>query len=208
MENKESKTFAEQHPKLNFIIGFTILAFMFVVGIVVLYLLIKYLGIGASNFVDWLSSLSSKLDAVVIVALITGSMSILGVIISKYIDYRKAQQEYLAKKREGPYGQFVEMVYKIQANSKKPNSYTEQQMLDDISKFSQQITLWGSTKVARKWIKFRENGTDPESAKDNLFVLESIMNEMRKDLGVKKMKKGDLLAFFINDIKQVMKSMK
>ncbi len=27
------------------------------------------------------------------------------------------------------------------------------------------------------------------------------MNEMRKDLGMKKVKKGNLLAFFINDIK-------
>ena len=39
--------------------------------------------------------------------------------------------------------------------------------------------------------------TDP---KDMLYKLEEIMNYMRKDLGVKKLKKGKLLSFFINDI--------
>ena len=35
--------------------------------------------------------------------------------------------------------------------------------------------------------------------------MEAIMNEMRKDLGLKKVKKGNLLAFFVNDIKEVLK---
>ena len=97
------------------------------------------------------------------------------------------------------------MLYKIQQNGKKKGSYTEEQMIEDLSKFSRQITLWGSSKVVKKWVKFRENGTNPDAGKDNLFLMEEIMNEMRKDLGLKKVKKGDLLAFFINDIKTAMK---
>ena len=31
------------------------------------------------------------------------------------------------------------------------------------------------------------------------------MNDMRKDLGLKKVKKGDLLGFFINDIRKELK---
>ena len=34
------------------------------------------------------------------------------------------------------------------------------------------------------------------------------MNEMRKDMGVKKVKKGNLLSFFVNDIKTAMKKMR
>ena len=87
-------------------------------------------------------------------------VSIVGVLISsiiaKRIDYKRSRQEYLAKKREEPYGQFVDMIYKIQQNAKKPNSYTEAQMLADLSVFSKQITLWGSSKVVRKWVQFRE----------------------------------------------------
>lgn len=100
------------------------------------------------------------------------------------------------------------MVYKIQQNTKKGGSYTEVQMLEDLSQFSKQITLWGSSRVVNKWVKFRENGTNPELAQKNLLLLEDIMNEMRKDLGLRKTKKGNLLAFFVNDIKKAIKSMK
>ena len=159
--------------------------------------------------VNWLTSLTSKLDAVIIVALITGCVSIVSVLISsivaKRIEYNRSRQEYLAKKREEPYGQFVDMIYKIQQNTKQKGSYTEKQMLMDISQFSKQITLWGSSSVVNKWVEFRENGSNPEFAQKNLLVLEDIMNEMRKDLGLKKTKKGNLLAFFINDIKTAIK---
>lgn len=100
------------------------------------------------------------------------------------------------------------MVYKIQQNTKKGGSYTEVQMLEDLSQFSKQITLWGSSRVVNKWVKFRENGTNPELAQKNLLLLEDIINEMRKDLGLRKTKKGNLLAFFVNDIKKAIKSMK
>ena len=106
-----------------------------------------------------------------------------------------------AQKREKPYGEFVEMIYQVQKNVKDPGTYSNKQMLDDLSKFSKQITLWGSSRVINKWIEFRENGSDPEKAKNNLFLMEEIMNDMRKDLGLKKVKKGNLLGFFINDIK-------
>ena len=38
--------------------------------------------------------------------------------------------------------------------------------------------------------------------------MEEIMNEMRKDLGLRRVKKGNLLAFFVNDIKEVLKAKK
>jgi hypothetical protein len=81
----------------------------------------------------------------------------------------------------------------------------QKEMMEDLSRFSRKITLWGSSKVVNKWVEFRENGTNPQTAAQNLFLLEEIMNEMRKDLGLKKVQKGNLLAFFVNDIKQIMK---
>ena len=56
-----------------------------------------------------------------------------------------------------------------------------------------------------KWVEFREMGSNPNLAQKNLLVLEDIMNEMRKDFDKKKTKKGNLLAFFINDIKTAIK---
>lgn len=211
-KSSDKRTFSEKHPRLNLLFGVLFLLFLVALAVFIAYSVGKYGVIGIRVAVDWLASLASKLDAVVIVALITGCVSIIGVLISsviaKRIEYKRSRQEYLAQKREEPYGQFVDMIYKIQQNAKNPNSYTEAKMMEDISQFSRQITLWGSSKVINKWVKFRENGSNPEFARKNLLVLEDIMNEMRKDLGLKKTKKGNLLAFFINDIKSAMKTMK
>jgi hypothetical protein len=212
MKSDSKVPFAEKHPKLNFLLGLILFLILVFLAGVAIYFAFKYISIGVGYAVDWLSATASKLDAVVIVALITGCVSIIGVvissIISKRVEYKRSRQEYLAKKREEPYGEFVDMIYKIQQNSKREGSYTEAQMIDDLSKFSKQITLWGSSNVVNKWVKFRENGSNPEFARKNLLVLEDIMNEMRKDLGLKKAKKGNLLAFFVNDIKAAMKTMK
>lgn len=54
-------------------------------------------------------------------------------------------------------------------------------------------------------MQFRENSSNSNVGTDNLFLLEEIMNEMRKDLGLKKVKKGNLLAFYVNDIKKYLK---
>lgn len=207
--NHQQTSFAERHPKLNLFIGLLLLLFIAALIIGAVYLVIKLIGSGVDSFTTWLSELSSKMDAVVIVALITGMVSLVGVVISsvvaKSLEYKKARREYLAHKREKAYGEFVNMVYRIQQNGKKPGSYSEEEMLKDLYSFSQEITLWGSSNVVNKWIKFRENGLNPQAAHENIFVMEDIMNEMRKDMGLKKVPKGNLLAFFVNDIKQTMK---
>lgn len=204
MKNNEV-SFAERHPKLNIFLGLILIAAICGISLWLLKLLYNIIISGIIK----LTEVASKLDAVVIVALITGLVSIIGVIISsiiaKIVDYRKSRQEYLTQKREKPYGEFVEMIYQVQKNVKDPGTYSNKQMLDDLSKFSKQITLWGSSRVINKWIEFRENGSDPEKAKNNLFLMEEIMNDMRKDLGLKKVKKGNLLGFFINDIKNELK---
>jgi flagellar motor component MotA len=198
-ENNE-QSWSERHPKLNAMIG------LIVIGIAIYAVVVTAMNIYA-GVVEIISAVSN-LDAVVIVALITGGLSFVGVVISKMIDYFEARREYLTQKREEPYGQFIDMVYKIQRNAKEQGLYTEEQMLADVVEFSKGITLWGSPRVVNKWVKFRENGANPESAYENMFVLEDIMNAMRKDLGLRKVPKGNLLAFFVNDIKETMKNAK
>lgn len=204
LKNNEG-SFVEKYSKLNIFLGSVLI--VVICGFFIWLLKLLYNAI--INGIIKLTEVASKLDVVIIVALITGLVSITGVIINsivaKIVDYRKSRQEYLTQKREKPYGEFVEMIYQVQKNVKEPGTYSDKQMLEDLSKFSKQITLWGSSQVINKWIEFRENGADPEKAKNNLFLMEEIMNDMRKDLGVKKVKKGNLLGFFVNDIKNELK---
>lgn len=198
-KERDSRPFSQRHPKLSFLVSLLVLAGLCVAG----YYLVILLSRGFETFINWIASITSKLEAVVVVALITGMLSLISVIVTKRIDYRRARDEYLAKKREEPYGGFVNMVYKIMDNGRTPGSYSESEMKNDLLSFSKEITLWGSPKVAKKWVEFRQNGVNPNKAFGNLFIIEDIMNEMRKDLGMKKMKRGGLLSFFVNDINQL-----
>ena len=211
-QNKNNITqigFAEKHPKLNLLIGLCLIASTMAFGFVIGSYFLCGLGLVLINIFGWLKNEISKLDAVIIVALITGAVSLVGVIISsvvsKIIEFNKSKQKYLTEKREDAYENFVEMIYKVQQNAKGADTYTNEMMIEDISRFSKQITLWGSPKVVNKWVKFRENSIKQNSGQEILFIMEDIMNEMRKDLGLRKVKKGNLLAFFVDDIKDVMK---
>lgn len=78
-------------------------------------------------------------------------------------------------------------------------------MIKMISEFSKGLTLWGSNRVVRKWLKYRKNSIQGGGT-DSLLILEDILYEMRRDVGLKKrMKKGDMLSFFINDIDTLIK---
>ncbi len=207
IENKRS--FAEEHPKWNQAIGTIAALTLVVLAIFIVVKVIQYAIKAGASLLTWVSQTLPKMDAVVIVALITGAVSILGVVLSsivaKALEYRRTRREYLTQKREDPYSEFIEMVYKIQQSSKPGKEYPEEEMIKDLTRFSKKITLWGSPKVVNDWVKFKENALK-SNGKDNLFLTETIMNDMRKDLGMPRVKKGHLLAFFVNDIKDAMKN--
>lgn len=177
------KDFSNKHPYINQFIGLI----GFLVLVVAVVEIIKTL---TKQFLE-LILYTSQLDAVVMVALVTGSVSFFTVVISKWAENKQRKREYLSKKREKPYTDFIAMVYKLKDKSQE---YTEEEMNFDITNFSEQLTLWGSNNVVKKWVKFRKD------KENNLVLLEEIMFEMRKDIGYKKLKKGDLLSFFVNDV--------
>lgn len=213
-EKKHQKlTFAEKHPRLNVLLGLIIFLTLIVVAIWFIREIITFLSSGIEKTLAWFSEISSTVDVVVIVALISGTISIFGVVISsivaKSLDYKRTRREYLTQKREKPYGEYIDMIYKIQQSSKPGKPYPTEEMVEDLLKFSKQITLWGSPRVVSNWVKFRElamnNKENNNKGIENLLLTEQLMNDMRKDLGLPRVKKGNLLAFFINDIKDAMK---
>ena len=207
----DPRPFSEKHPRWNFFIGLLLLFGMIAGAIAIVYYAIKFISHIVSSFVEWISTVATTLDAVVIVALITGAVSIAGVIISsivaKSLEYRKARREYLAQKREKPYSDFVAMYYKILMSKKLGEEYSQEEMLKDMTAFSQELTLWGSNKVVRLWVDYRTKATQLNGV-DNLFQYEKILYEIRKDMGFRKMKKGTLLKFVVNDLDDSLKKLK
>ncbi|MDR3765565.1 MAG: hypothetical protein Q3Y08_00810, partial [Butyricicoccus sp.] len=125
-ENTETpsvkRSFAERHPKLNLLLGL----FLLLIFLAAALWLLQYTGNLIKDSLNWMLTTVRKLDAVVIVALITGAVSIVGVVISsviaKFIEYKKNRQNYLTQKRETPYGEFVDMIYKVLETTKNKGS--------------------------------------------------------------------------------------
>lgn len=185
MENKTYKNV------LNTIFGLLIIG----IGI---YFLVKLI----IKFFYWIRSFASNTEAVIVVALITGTLSLLGIVISNIIEYKQNTKRYLYEKKEEAYSEFIEMVYKLQ-QIQKDGKISEKEITKDLISFSQKLTLWGSDEVVRKWIEIRTSSLNSDSNSiNNLFVLEDIIFLIRKDLGQKNkgLKRGDILSFFINDI--------
>jgi hypothetical protein len=203
-----NKNAENKNNVFNTIMGLLLVIGGVAVGIYLIKFIFEQLWNILSAAAKWLEAFDTTSDKIIVVALITGIASLISLIVTKVIDNRQKRREYLDQKREKPYHDFIDMIYKIQQNSNNGNEYTNEEMVKDLMVFSKEITLWGSPSVIKKWVKFRENGMKEDSGYDNLFLTEDIMNAMRKDLGLRKTKKGNLLAFFVNDIKEAIKKEK
>jgi len=207
----DKKTFAEKHPRINFLLGLLLIGLILIGGFFILKRMIKTIGDGLILCKNFLIVFVDSTDKVIVVAMITGTVSIIGVVISsiiaKIVDYRFNIKKYLYDKREEPYKQFIEMIYTVMEDIKKPENEkkTEEEIVKMVSDFSKGLTLWGSNRVVKKWLKYRRTSLNGNK-QDLLMQMEDIIYEIRKDVGLgPKLKKGDMLSFFINDIEDLKK---
>lgn len=206
MEKKQ--TLAEKHPKLNFLLGTVLLIGTVLLAFFVAKWIFEILGNGIVRVVNYVENFVSTSDQVIVVAMITGAVSITGVVISsivaKVVEYKYNVKKYLYDKREEPYKQFVEMIYKIMEDTKRKdgNKMTEEEMTQMVYEFSKGLTLWGSNRVVKKWLKYRKSSIKGD--KNMLWEMEDIIYEIRKDVGLgRRLKKGNMLSFFVNDIENL-----
>jgi hypothetical protein len=205
------KTFADRHPKINLLIG---LIMLLLICAGVFFFLSWFVHLLGKTFIGTqriLRNFVNSTDKLIVVAMITGTVSIVGVVISsifaKFLDYRFNVKKYLYDKREEPYKQFIEMIYKMMENTKTSENkkMTDEEIQKMLSDFSKGLTLWGSNRVVKKWLKYRKSSLSG-NGEELLFQMEEIIYEIRRDVGLgRKLKKGQMLSFFINDIENIIK---
>lgn len=188
--------------------GLFVLAALAVICIVALSATINFV----SDSIAALLSTLSTIDVAIVVALITGCVSIVtvigGGIANNYLAYRQRNSEYLREHRAQAYEKLIEIVYKMLMKSKKKEQYSADEMLSDMNDFNQSLTLWGSSKAIRLWDEWRlaTAGKQP-SASELLFAMEKVLIQLRRDMGQGRgLKRGDLLKLFINDVDTLLSS--
>ncbi|MCL2571659.1 MAG: hypothetical protein FWE11_04580 [Defluviitaleaceae bacterium] len=191
-----------------------LLAILFIlIGISILGLIIW----GASRllrtawfWIQELVSTVSTMDTVIIIALISGTVTVLGLIINSVIslkiknsDIRYKRKIMQQKKLEAPYSQFVNMLFAMiqkKEDAEKLDDEVRNKLIRDMSR---EILLYGSDRVVLKWVSYRKKA-DKFTLQEHLLYIESILHLIREDLGIKKgsLNEGDLLALFVDDFER------
>lgn len=162
-------------------------------------------------------SATSSIDAVIIAAMITGAVAIIGALVNsiisyrtkrieyRYIEEREKQQERRVKQEKmiGPYNKLISLTLEIILNSGKQGKHMSANELQKRYKeFNSEVLLHGSNEVIAKWgayrVKIAQSHQDP---KEVMLGLEEVLYAIREDLGfdTKGVNKGDILNLFIND---------
>lgn len=154
-----------------------IVAFVFVIsGILEIIILIP-------NIIEYVLNL----DSVFKVAIVTGVVSIAGVVYSAYMK----RKEYLSEKRKDVYLLFLRFMYELMIINPDMD---KKRIIKNINKFQSSILLWGSPSVIRAWNTFKQNNTDnPQDTEKTLHYIEILINAMRTDLGVNKVKENEII---------------
>lgn len=152
------------------------------------------------------SGLQKDIAAIIVVTSATVLISVLSLIISKHWErIKEIQQEHRSKKIP-IYEEFIKFWFKVLFGQKtKPQQVPEREIIEFLSDFTQKLILWGSDDVLRNYSNFRRryvNITPDKPSFDIMFEFEKLLYAIRKDTGHRNrnLKKGDVLALFINDI--------
>ena len=181
----------------------SILAWIIIIFIVVFAL--RHLGRLAISGLEMLSSP----NAVVVVALITGTLSIISISLKGIMENRQETKRYLIEKREASYRKFISTTFKVMRESKNIdgeahniNNEILDRTVEELWDIFEELTLWGSNRVITRLIIYKKAAANCREPEVIIFMIEDIILAIREDLGysTKGMKKGDVLRIFINDV--------
>ncbi|MCL2285677.1 MAG: hypothetical protein FWC32_04850 [Firmicutes bacterium] len=159
----------------------------------------------------WLQELVytvSAMDTVIIIALISGTITIFGLIINSILSLHIKNSEVkfkrkavLLKKLEGPYTQFVNMLFDMVHKKEDVEKIDEEVRIRLLRDMSREIILYGSDKVVKKWVDYRKKSSN-FSVTEHLIYLEGLLHLIREDMGNGRgeLMVGDLLSLFASDV--------
>jgi hypothetical protein len=184
-------------------LGFILLLVLLAVTGALIYFILVVLGPPFSAFFSSLSSL----DSAIIVALITGAVSAVSFLGNTIVNSIMKKNEYIRAHREEPYMRLISLVYDFQAAASKGKTMADDELAGILTQFNKELTLWGSSKAIRAWGNWRTaSSMGPVEPLQNLFGMEQVMVQLRKDMGMRRgLRKGDLLRLMVNDIDSVLK---
>ncbi|NNV00933.1 hypothetical protein ETC02_17355 [Geobacillus sp. DSP4a] len=113
------------------------------------------------------------------------------------------------------YQELLQFLFQLLMGQKTNGKHLEEgDIIEFMSKFTQNLILWGSNDVIKKYSEYRtyfsNRGVGKETSIKEIELLEDLLLAIRKDMGHnnKSLKRGDVLSLFINDIEKYLYKLK
>ncbi|MCL2405161.1 MAG: hypothetical protein FWC92_06405 [Defluviitaleaceae bacterium] len=150
----------------------------------------------------------STMDTVIIIALISGMVTVMGLIANSVISMRLKKSEFkykrkamLLRKLEAPYTQFVNMLFDMVEKKDDAGKIDEAVRSQLIREMSREIILYGSDEIVKKWAEYKKKAPD-FTLEEHLLHIEKLLHLIREDMGIEQgdLTRGELLSLFVDDI--------
>jgi hypothetical protein len=178
-----------------------------VLGLVSIVLTIYFLYKTSIYLFNYFSKIT--LNPNIIVALIAGLVTVSGYFISRYFERKKLIEQQIREQKLPVYEEFISFIFEMIMNVKAGTETDQKEMETFMMNFTKKSIVWmsnDSLKSYSTWKKrsseFSEGDKNYADTMKQMVLLEDMFFEFRKDIGHsnKGLKRGDLLALFINDL--------
>ena len=149
-----------------------------------------------------------KINANIFVALIAGSVTIIGFFITRYLERKKIIEQQIREQKLPTYEEFIDFIFALFKSEKLNKKMSEKELQEFYWKFNKKAILWLSDRTLKSYTDWRklivnfssENGNNKNGA-EMLIAFENLLLDFRKDIGHKNrdLKTGEILSMFIND---------
>lgn len=182
------------------------------IGLAILGGLGWVLFLGVSAGIRTLKGLQSDVAVAVLAAAVTIVVSIVTLIITKYLETQSTIKQQLREKKVPIYEELISTMFRLLfADKLGTPPMSESEIVTFFVSWTERLVVWGSDEVVREFRAFRMhfvnmNATDVNSrhAFEGLFRFEKLMLAVRRDLGHanQNLGRGSILGLFVNDIDQ------
>lgn len=150
------------------------------------------------------STLNNEIATAIIVAATSILVSVITVVLGKYYEKKKKLEFEIREKKIPVYENFLNFTFAILNQELEISTDKKSEFQKKFMKLTQELLVWGSDDVIKKWIEYRKNAT---KGKEVLPLLEDLFFAIRKDTGHKNknLKRKDLLSLFLNDLHKTRK---
>jgi len=175
-------------------------------------MIIGLIGFLIYNSIEFLIVSIDKINPNIIVAIIAGTVTIVGYFVTRYLEKKKIIEQQIREQKLPVYEEFIDFIFSIFKQAKNNKQINDKKLEEFFWNMNKKSILWLSDRTLKSYVKWKkltseyannENKTDIDSLMI-MTSLENLLKDFRADIGHKNkdIEVGDILSLFINDWKK------